>query len=80
MEGTRKRGRPRKRWRDDAEEELYIMGINKGQTIAGDRRRWRNILGATKVRYEMQRLRRRRRRRRRIRRKEEENKKEKKQY
>ena len=36
MEGTRKRGRPRKRWRDEVEKELNIMGIKKqtgnGQT------------------------------------------------
>jgi hypothetical protein len=34
MEGKRKRGRPRKRWGDEAEEELNIMGMN-GQRPSG---------------------------------------------
>jgi hypothetical protein len=30
IEGTRKRGRPRKRWKDEAEEDLNIIGIKMG--------------------------------------------------
>jgi len=38
MEGKRKRGRPRDRWRNEVEKELNIMGIKKGQTMAKHRR------------------------------------------
>jgi hypothetical protein len=31
MEGTRKSGSPSKRWRDKAEDGLYIMGIKAGK-------------------------------------------------
>jgi hypothetical protein len=38
-EGTRKIGRPRKRWEDEFEEDLNIMGINNGRAAARDRRK-----------------------------------------
>jgi hypothetical protein len=42
-EGTRKTGRPRKRWKDEVEEDLNIMGIKNGRAAARDRRKWRKI-------------------------------------
>jgi hypothetical protein len=42
-EGTRKRGRPRKRWKDEVEEDLNIMGIKNGRAAARGRRKWRKI-------------------------------------
>jgi hypothetical protein len=39
MEGTRKRGKPRKRWRNEVHDDLNIMGIKKqadnGQRSSG---------------------------------------------
>ena len=44
MEGVRKTGRPRKRWRGKLEEDLSVKGIKNGQTIARDGSKWRKIL------------------------------------
>jgi hypothetical protein len=49
IEGTRKRGRPRKRWKDEVEEDLNIMGITNGRAAARDRRKWRKIVLQAKV-------------------------------
>jgi hypothetical protein len=44
IEGKRKRGRPRKRWKNEVEEDLNIMGIKNGRGAARDRRKWRKIV------------------------------------
>jgi hypothetical protein len=49
MEGTRKRGRPRKRWIDEVEEVLKIIGIRNWNAVAKDRQEWRKIVLETKV-------------------------------
>jgi hypothetical protein len=49
IEGKGKRGRPRKRWKDEVEEGLNIMGIKNGRALARDRRKWRKIELQAKV-------------------------------
>jgi hypothetical protein len=44
VEGTRQRGRQRKIWRDEVEEDLNIMGIQNRQAVARDRREWRKVV------------------------------------
>jgi hypothetical protein len=65
MEGTRKRGRSCKRWRDDVEEDLNIMGLKNRQAMVIDRQEWRKIVLEAKVHNGLYCLRRRRKRRRR---------------
>jgi hypothetical protein len=49
IEGTRKRGIPCKRWKDEVEEDLNIMEIKNRRAAARDRRKWRTILLQAKV-------------------------------
>jgi hypothetical protein len=49
IEGTRKRGRPRKRWKNEVEEDLNIMGIKHGRPAARGRRKWRKIVLRARV-------------------------------
>jgi hypothetical protein len=47
MEGTRKRGKPRKIWRDEVEKKYN--GKKNRQATARDRREWRKIVLEAKV-------------------------------
>lgn len=47
-DGTRKRGRPKKRWIDGVEEDLKKMNIKNWKKKAEDRGGWRNLLGQVK--------------------------------
>jgi hypothetical protein len=49
MEGTRTRGKPRKRWIDEFEEDFKIMVIRNRHSVAKDRQEWRKIVSEGKV-------------------------------
>jgi hypothetical protein len=49
MEGTGKRGRPRKRWIDEVEGDLKFMGIRNLHAVAKDRQEWRKTVLEAKV-------------------------------
>jgi hypothetical protein len=44
IEGTRERGRSRKRWKYEVEEDLNITGIKNGRAADRDRPKWRKIV------------------------------------
>ena len=44
-EGMRKRGRPRKRWTDEVEEDLKVIGIRNKRTVATEKEWIRIFIG-----------------------------------
>jgi hypothetical protein len=46
LEGTRRRGRPRKRWKEEAERDLHVLGVRE---LATDRKKWQDIVRQAKA-------------------------------
>jgi hypothetical protein len=49
LEGTRRRGRPRKGWREEVERDLQVMGVRRWRELVTDREKWRGIVRQAKV-------------------------------
>jgi len=37
LEGTRRRGRPRKRWKEEVERDLHVLGVRRWRELVADR-------------------------------------------
>jgi len=44
LEGTRRRGRPRKRWEEEGERDLQVLGVRRCRELVADRKKWKDIL------------------------------------
>ena len=49
LEGTRRRGRPRKGWREEVERDLQVLGVRRWRELVIDREKWRGIVRQAKV-------------------------------
>jgi hypothetical protein len=49
LEGTRRRGRPRKRWREKVERDLQVLGVRRWTELVIDRDKWRGIVRQAKA-------------------------------
>jgi len=49
VEGTRRRGRPRKRWRKEVERDLQVLGVRRWRELVIDREKWRGIVRQAKA-------------------------------
>jgi hypothetical protein len=49
LEGTRRRGRPRKGWREEAERDLQVLGVRRRRELVIDRKKWRGIVRQAKA-------------------------------
>jgi hypothetical protein len=43
LEGMRRRGRPRKGWREEVEIDLQVLGVRRWRELVIDREKWRSI-------------------------------------
>ena len=48
LEGTR-RGRPRKRWKEEVERDLQVLGVRRWRELVADRKKWKDIVRQAKV-------------------------------
>jgi len=52
QEGARRRkrrGRPRKRWKEEVERDLQLLGVRRWRELVADRKKWKNIVRQAKA-------------------------------
>jgi hypothetical protein len=49
LEGTRRRGRPRKGWREIVERDLQVLRVRRWRELVIDRDKWRGIVRQAKA-------------------------------
>jgi len=49
LEGTRRRGRPRKGWREEGERDLQVLGVRRWRELVTDRTKWRDPVRQAKA-------------------------------
>jgi len=49
LEGPRRRGRPRKGWREEVERDLQVLGVRRCRELVIDRDKWRGIVRQAKA-------------------------------
>jgi len=49
LEGTRRRGRHRKRWKEEVERDLQVLGVRTWRDLVADRKKWKDIVRRAKA-------------------------------
>ena len=49
LEGTRRRGRPRKRWKVEVERDLQVLGVRRWRELVTDVKKWKDIVRQAKA-------------------------------
>jgi len=44
LEGTRRKGRPRKRWKEEVERDLQVLGVRRWRCLVADGKKWKDIV------------------------------------
>ena len=48
LEGSR-RGRPRKRWKEEEERDLQVLGVRRWRELVAGRKKWKDIVRQAKA-------------------------------
>ena len=54
LEGTRRRVRHRKRWKEETERDLQVLGVRRWRELVVDRKKWKDIVRQAKARSGLQ--------------------------
>jgi len=49
LEGTRRRGRNRKRWEVEVERDFQVLGVRRWRELVADRKKWKDIVRQAKA-------------------------------
>jgi len=49
LKGTRRWGRPRKRWKEEVEGDLQVLEVRKWRELVEDRKKWKDIFRQAKA-------------------------------
>jgi len=44
LEGTKRRGRSRKRWKEEVERDLQVLGVRRWRELVAYRKKWKDIV------------------------------------
>ena len=44
LEGTRRRGRPRRGWKEEVERDLQVLGVRRWRELVADRKKWKDTV------------------------------------
>jgi len=53
LEGTRRRGRTRKRWKEEVERDLQVLGVRRWRELVADRKKRKEIVRQAKAHSEL---------------------------
>ena len=49
LEGTERSGRRRKRWKEEVEIDIQVLGVRRWRELVADRKKWKDIVRQAKA-------------------------------
>jgi hypothetical protein len=49
LERTRRRGRRRKRWKEEVERDLQVLGVRRWRQFVAERKKWKDVVQQAKT-------------------------------